>query len=117
MNSFSQFVGGHFGFAVSQAVANIPLILGEPGPMNPLSTRNQTIVSGTIEISERQRALVIRAAWMKRMGLAQEEIDRACNDPKEPIDLTEEIENLQAAEKLPQTTPPSSELKKWATDV
>ena len=117
MSAFSPYIIGHFSIAVSQAVASIPLLLSEPGSMKTPPTKNQHTVSDVIAISERQGALAIRAAWMRRMGLSQQEIDQACSDPNEPINVAEETENLRAAEELPQATPPSSELKKWATNV
>jgi hypothetical protein len=63
---------------------------------------------------ERKRALDIRAAWMRKMGLSQEEIESACKDDGSPIDLDEELDNLRAAETLPGITPPKSVLESWA---
>lgn len=67
-----------------------------------------------VAISERERALTIRAAWMRQMGLAEEEIKEASEDKSSPIDLDHEIRNLWAAERLAQITPSRSELHDWA---
>jgi hypothetical protein len=80
-------------------------------------TAGQTVVATPVFFSKRKLALTIRAAWMRKMGFSQQEIDEACSDPNEPVELQEEIRNLQAAERLPLITPPSSTLKKWATWV
>jgi hypothetical protein len=59
-------------------------------------------------------ALQFRAAWMRKMGFTQEEIDAACLDDGSPIDLAEELEQLHYANLLKDATPSWAVLDSWA---
>jgi hypothetical protein len=120
MNTFATCTGTwtSVGSPLAQAVAKVFEAFAVQNQVaNKVRANKQVAVTTHVALSERQQALTIRAAWMRQMGLSQQEIDQACSDPNESVDLKEEIRNLKAAERLPVITPPSSVLRKWATWV
>jgi hypothetical protein len=52
-------------------------------------------VAGQIASTQSQ-ALAMRATWMRRLGMSEEEIAEKCDPARYPADLQEEAENLLA---------------------
>ncbi len=48
--------------------------------------------------SEQELALILRAKWMRATGVSEEEIAEYSDPVLHPIDLAEELENVQALE-------------------
>ncbi len=58
-------------------------------------------------------AYVLRVAWMRRMGLDEDEIaDSIRDDP--PRDVRQEVRQLRALDGLDRTTPPAEVLRRYA---
>jgi len=74
------------------------------------------MVKDVVFDSERTRGLRIRAEWMRKMGLSEEEIAEARIDDGSPVNLDEERENLRCVLDLKVITPPISVLKSWAVE-
>ena len=80
------------------------------------------VLDDGVRLSEGQQVMVVtsalalqfRAAWMRKMGFTQEEIDAACVDDGAPIDLQEELEQLHYANLLKDATPSWDILDSWA---
>jgi hypothetical protein len=75
------------------------------------AAESQPAVIEQVTVSKRQQALTMRAAWMRHMGLDEAEIETLCRDDGGPVDLQEEIDNLQAAYKPKQIIPSYEEMK------
>jgi hypothetical protein len=58
-------------------------------------------------------AYFLRIAWLRRMGLDEDEIaDSIRGDP--PVDIEQELKELKALDSLDKITPPASILRKHA---
>lgn len=113
MNAFVTYVTGRIALAavISQAVAKFVDVLKNGAcSTEGYAAENQIAVAEQVTVSECQQALTIRAAWMKRMRLEEREIEILCKDDGGPVDLQEEIENLQAAYR-PKQIPSYDEMK------
>ena len=64
--------------------------------------------------TDQQRALAIRAMWMRATGVPESMIAEQCKPNLHPVDLAEELENLKALEQLPTNQLSSNELKQIA---
>lgn len=53
----------------------------------------------------------VRRQWMTLMGFSREEIE--CSLCEWPLDLSEEIDNLNCAKRLKKETPPPEVLQSW----
>src|SRR5262245_28402214 len=62
----------------------------------------------------RSLALQVRAKWMRKMGVHEDEIAVHCADDGSPISLEEELEHLRAGYELDHLTPPVAVLKSIA---
>lgn len=113
MNTFATWAGSRAAIAVviGQAVAHFVGVLNGSCSTGKYAAESQTSVAKQVAISERQQALTLRAAWMRRMGLAETEIETFCKDDGGPVDLQEELDNLSAARELKQITPSYGDLK------
>jgi hypothetical protein len=66
-------------------------------------------VTGT----EAEAAYVLRIAWMRRMGLDEDEIAESIRDDP-PLNVQEELKQLKALDSLDKITPPAEVLSKHA---
>lgn len=99
----------------SQAIAILlPVTASAAGATPGYRAESRSALSQPMVETDQQKALAIRAQWMRRMGLSEEEIQEACQSDT-AADLDEEMENLRAAEQLAQVTPPRQVLEQWAT--
>jgi hypothetical protein len=63
--------------------------------------------------TEADAAYVLRIAWMRRMGLDEDEIAESIRD-NPPADVQEEMKHLKALDSLDRITPPADVLRKYA---
>jgi hypothetical protein len=63
--------------------------------------------------TEADNARVLRIAWMRRMGLDEDEIAESIRDDP-PVNVREEIKQLKALDSLDKITPPPEVLRTYA---
>ncbi len=66
-----------------------------------------------IRENEADAAYVLRIAWMRRVGLDEDEIAESIRD-NPPVSVHEETKQLKALDSLDQITPPAEVLRKHA---
>ncbi len=59
-------------------------------------------------------AMTVRAQWMRLQGVPVEVIAEQCDPARYPADLADELENLQAIQRIRQRGLSDSELAEWA---
>ena len=57
---------------------------------------SNTFFASAAEPSLEAQALAMRAMWMRRVGMSEEEITEKCDPTKYPANFHEEVENLLA---------------------
>ena len=67
----------------------------------------------TLGESEADVACILRIAWMRRMGLDEEEIAEALRDDP-PVNIQQEMKQLRALDSLDKITPSADVLRKYA---
>lgn len=70
------------------AIGGSPIVWG-------IAHAAQSAVAWQIASTQAQ-ALAMRAKWMRRLGMSEEEIAEKCDPARYPADLQEEAENLRA---------------------
>jgi hypothetical protein len=84
------------------------LIPGRSDEGMPVSSRNASV-------EDQMTAADTRSAWMRLMGLPEDEIAENCRlDPANPLDLAEELRELDAAKRLQQSGPTYGQLLGWS---
>ena len=63
--------------------------------------------------TEADAAYVLRIAWMRRMGLGEDEIAESIRD-EPPVSVQEEMKQIKALDNLDKVTPPAEVLRKYA---
>ena len=66
-----------------------------------------------IETNEADAAYVLRVAWMRRMGLDEDEIAESIRD-EPPVSVQEELKQIRALDTLDRITPPGEVLRQHA---
>lgn len=99
-----------------QAVIREPI----PTAINPESKTAYIVVRKdeydqlcTVRACEASAAAVLRIAWMRRMGMGEDEIAESLRD-EPPASVPAEIKQLKALDDLDKITPPAEVLGKYA---
>jgi hypothetical protein len=67
----------------------------------------------TVTDTEADAAYVLRIAWMRRLGLDEDEIAESIRDDP-PVNVLEELKQLKALDSLDKITPPAEVLRQFA---
>jgi hypothetical protein len=114
--------GAIAGEVVKRAAWNALALLGTAVPYDlPLSAAGPVPVAKPRQMNdvtyttvEQLEAMRMRAAWMRAIGMADAEIAEHTRPELGPFDYWEELENLKAAQELPQNMLSRAELSKIA---